>query len=119
MRPPGSRVAISPSIVALISAIGRELGTLNSMSAMEPGHPSTGPSGPYCYTVRMKSRQYWRQIAPYKEQLREAIPNGELRELHRRRPAVHLLYAARQFAIVAGCGLALWRLENPLFWIPL
>jgi fatty acid desaturase len=31
---------------------------------------------------------------------------------------VHLGYAARQFAIVGACGVALWHLTNPLYWIP-
>jgi fatty acid desaturase len=66
----------------------------------------------------MKSRHYWQQIAPFKQQLRDAIPHQELKELHRRRPAVHLLYAARQFGIVGVCGIALWNLENPLHWLP-
>ncbi len=66
----------------------------------------------------MKSRHYWSQIAPFKRELREAIPHQELKELHRRRPAVHLLYAARQFGIVAACSIALWRIGDPVFWIP-
>jgi fatty acid desaturase len=66
----------------------------------------------------MKGRSYWKQIAAVKQELREAMPLAELREVHRRRPAVHLLYAARQFAIVAACSIVLWRLEDPLYWIP-
>ena len=66
----------------------------------------------------MKSHTYWKQIAVFKERLREAIPHEELKELHRRRPSVHLLYAARQFGIVAACSVALWHLTNPLYWIP-
>jgi fatty acid desaturase len=66
-----------------------------------------------------KSNNYWKQIAAFKAQLKEAIPLEELRDLHRRRPAVHLAYAARQFAMVALCSLGLWHLENPLLWVPL
>jgi fatty acid desaturase len=67
----------------------------------------------------VKSHHYWKQIADLKRQLRDAVPHDELKELHRRRAAVHLAYAARQFAIVGACGVALWKLENPLYWIPI
>ncbi|HEY7410277.1 MAG TPA: fatty acid desaturase [Vicinamibacteria bacterium] len=65
-----------------------------------------------------KSRHYWKEIAAFKQQLREAVPLADLRRLHERRPGVHLLYAARQFAIVAGCGVALWQLTSPWLWVP-
>jgi len=55
-----------------------------------------------------KSRHYWKEIAAFKQQLREAIPLEELRMLHERDPRRHLLYAARQFGIVALCSWALW-----------
>ena len=67
----------------------------------------------------MKSRHYWRQIASLKQQVGDAIPHDELKQLHRRRPAVHVAYAARQFGIVAACGVALWHVTDPLYWIPL
>jgi hypothetical protein len=60
-----------------------------------------------------------KEIAAFKQQLCDAIPNEELRALHERDPRRHLLYAARQFGIVAVCGWALWHLTNPLFWVPL
>jgi fatty acid desaturase len=65
-----------------------------------------------------KSHYYWKQIATFKGQLREAIPHAELKTLHRRRPVVHLAYAARQFAIVGVCSYGLWHLTNPVLWIP-
>jgi len=67
----------------------------------------------------MRSTHYWKQIAAFKGELRDAIPLDQLKELHRRRPAVHLAYAGRQFAIVAACSYGLWHLTNPLLWIPL
>lgn len=67
----------------------------------------------------MKSRHYWKQVAAFKRELQLAVPHEELKALHVRRPAVHLAYAGRQFAIVALCGYALFHLENPLLWIPL
>jgi fatty acid desaturase len=67
----------------------------------------------------VKSRHYWKEIAAFKREVRDAIPNDELRELHRRSPGRHLAYAARQFAIVGLCGYGLWHFTNPLVWIPL
>jgi fatty acid desaturase len=67
----------------------------------------------------MKSRQYWQRIAAFKGQLRDAVPHHELLVLHRRRAWVHLVYSLRQFLIVGVCGAALWRLTNPLYWVPL
>jgi fatty acid desaturase len=58
-------------------------------------------------------------VAAFKRRLREAIPHEELKQLHRRDGSRHLLYAARQFGIVAVCGIGLWHLTNPLYWIPL
>src|SRR5262249_33966393 len=66
----------------------------------------------------MRSRHYWKQVEPQKHLLREAVPLEELRALHRRRASTHLLYAARQFAIIALCSVALWHWTNPLLWIP-
>jgi fatty acid desaturase len=67
----------------------------------------------------MKSHYYWQRIAAFKAQLRDAVPHDELQDLHRRSASTHLLYAGRQFAMVAVCGVALWHLTNPLVWIPL
>src|SRR5437773_620193 len=67
----------------------------------------------------MKSHYYWKTIDVHKRRLRDAIPIPELKELHRHDPRLHHLYAARQFAIVALCSAAMWRLQNPLYWLPL
>jgi fatty acid desaturase len=66
-----------------------------------------------------KSRHYWKEIAAFKQQISDAIPNEELRTLHERDARRHLFYAARQFGIVALCGWGLWHLTNPLLWVPL
>jgi fatty acid desaturase len=66
----------------------------------------------------VKSHHYWKAVDAFKKQLRDAIPQQELKALHRRRGPVHLAYAARQFAIIAGCSVALWYFTNPLAWIP-
>ena len=66
-----------------------------------------------------KSNHYWTAIAQFKTRLREAIPVEELRELHVNKPAMHLAYAFRQFAIIGVCGWGLWHFTNPLIWVPL
>jgi fatty acid desaturase len=66
-----------------------------------------------------KSHHYWRKIASFKADLREAVPHDELQALHRRTASTHLLYAGRQFAMVAACGVVLWHATNPFLWIPL
>jgi len=66
-----------------------------------------------------KSHHYWKSVAAFKVRLRAAVPRDELRELHRRQAWKHLLYAGRQFGIVAACSVLLWHLENPLLWVPL
>lgn len=65
-----------------------------------------------------KSRQYWKCIAPHKARLSGAVPHDELHRLHRRSGGRHLAYAARQFAIIAASSVALFRLDNPLYWVP-
>jgi fatty acid desaturase len=66
----------------------------------------------------VRSNHYWKQIADFKGQLREAVPHEELKALHQRSAARHLLYAGRQFGIVAACGVALYLVSNPLVWVP-
>jgi fatty acid desaturase len=73
----------------------------------------------------VKSHHYWKQVAAFKRQLRDAVPHAELKALHRKSGPRHLAYAARQFLVVAVCSAALWS-EDPLpfglprllLWIP-
>jgi fatty acid desaturase len=67
---------------------------------------------------QMKAHTYWKSVEAFKKDLREAVPHDELKALHGRNGAVHLLYAARQFATVAACGFVLWHIANPLLWLP-
>ena len=67
----------------------------------------------------MKSKRYWTEIASFKSRLARAIPHDELKALHRRQPARHLLYAGRQFALIGACSYLLWQTTNPLLWVPL
>jgi len=66
----------------------------------------------------VKSHHYWKAIEAFKTQLREAVPHDELKALHARRGPRHLVYAARQFAIIGACSYALWHLASPLLWVP-
>jgi fatty acid desaturase len=67
----------------------------------------------------VKSRHYWKAVETWKARLRDAVPHDELKALHERSGPRHLAYAARQFAIIAGCSYALFHLHNPLLWLPL
>jgi fatty acid desaturase len=66
----------------------------------------------------VKSHHYWKAVESWKARLRDAVPHDELKALHERSGPRHLAYAARQFAIIAGCSYALFHLENPLLWLP-
>ncbi|MCU0241722.1 MAG: fatty acid desaturase [Vicinamibacteria bacterium] len=66
----------------------------------------------------MKANSYAKSVAPYKQQLAAAMPREELQGLHQRSAARHLLYAARQFGIIAVCSIALWRLSHSLWTLP-
>ncbi len=66
----------------------------------------------------MKANHYWKQVAAFKRELREAIPHDELKALHARSAPRHLLYAARQFGIVAACSVILFYVSNLLLVIP-
>jgi fatty acid desaturase len=67
----------------------------------------------------VKSRHYWKSVADLKGEIAAAVPHAELVALHRRRPSRHLLYAARQFAIIGVCSTLMWRFSDPWLWMPL
>ena len=67
----------------------------------------------------MKSHHYWKAVDAFKRQLRDAVPHQELKTLHGRSGPRHLAYAFRQFAIIGLCGYGLFKLTNPLVWVPL
>jgi fatty acid desaturase len=69
--------------------------------------------------MKMKSRHYWTHLGDLKLELLQELSTAELRALHRRSAGRHLAYAARQFGIVFACSVALWFVENPLYWVPL
>ena len=67
----------------------------------------------------MKSHYYARHAGALRAELGAAISREEMRALHRKQPAWHLLVASRQFAILGLTTWALIRFTNPVIWIPL
>jgi fatty acid desaturase len=67
----------------------------------------------------VKSHYYSTHAAALRAELGGAISREQMRALHEKSAARHLLISARQFLIL---GLATWgliRFENPLIWVPL
>jgi fatty acid desaturase len=62
-----------------------------------------------------KSKSYWKAVGPFKDILHRTVSPEQLVALSEKNPAIHLAYAARQFAIVAICGVILFH-DQPL-WI--
>ncbi len=67
----------------------------------------------------MKDHYYSQHAVELRAELGRAISREQMRELHRKSPARHLVIAARQFAILAACTWALVRFSHPLVWVPL
>jgi fatty acid desaturase len=67
----------------------------------------------------VKDHYYSQHAVALRAELGRAISREQMRELHLKSPARHLLIAARQFAILTACTWALVTFTNPLIWIPL
>jgi beta-carotene hydroxylase len=67
----------------------------------------------------VKSHYYSQHAGALRAELGAAISRDEMRELHRKQPARHMLVAVRQFAMLGLTTWALIRFTNPLIWIPL
>ena len=63
----------------------------------------------------LKTKYYWKAVGPFKEVLHRTVSSEQLVALSEKNPAIHLAYAARQFAIVAVCGAILYQ-DQP-WWI--
>ncbi len=63
----------------------------------------------------VKPKSYWKAVGPFKEVLHRTVSAEQLVALSEKNPAIHLAYAARQFAIVLVCGVVLYQ-EQP-WWI--
>jgi fatty acid desaturase len=62
-----------------------------------------------------KPKSYWKAVGPFKEMLHKSVSAEQLVALSEKKPAIHLAYAARQFAIVLVCSVLLYS-EQPV-WI--
>ncbi|MEO8359098.1 MAG: fatty acid desaturase [Vicinamibacteria bacterium] len=62
----------------------------------------------------VKTKHYWKAVGPFKEVLHRTITPEQLIQLSEKKPAIHLAYAARQFAIVLICGIVLF--QNIPWW---
>jgi fatty acid desaturase len=67
----------------------------------------------------VKSHYYSQHAVALRGELSRAVPGPLLRELHRKRPARHLVVAVRQFGILALATWGLIRFTHPIVWIPL
>jgi len=66
-----------------------------------------------------KPHTYSQRTSALRAELGQAVPRPLLRQFHERSAARHLLVAARQFAILGACTWGLFRLPQPLIWVPL
>jgi fatty acid desaturase len=64
-----------------------------------------------------KSKHYWKAVGPFKEILHKTITPDQLVALSEKKPAIHLAYAARQFAIVGVCSYFLY--SETRWWVVL
>ena len=70
---------------------------------------------PVTDVAAVKPKSYWKAVGPFKEVLHRTVSAEQLVALSAKNPAIHLAYAARQFAIVFVCGVVLYT-ERPL-WV--
>ncbi len=63
----------------------------------------------------VKPKSYWKAVGPFKEVLHRTVSAEQLVALSEKNPAIHLAYAARQFAIVLVCGVVLYQEQS--WWI--
>ncbi len=67
----------------------------------------------------VKSHYYSQHAVALRAELGAAISRTQMRELHEKTAARHLVVAARQFGILALATWGLIRFDNPLIWVPL
>jgi fatty acid desaturase len=67
----------------------------------------------------VKDHYYSQHAVALRAELGQAISREQMRELHQKSAARHLVVAARQFGILALATWWLIRFEHPLIWIPL
>jgi len=66
------------------------------------------------------TRRHWIEASRgLRKELREAIPQGDLKAVHRKRPWRHFRTAGRQLVLLVVCSWGLWHFTHPLIWVPL
>jgi fatty acid desaturase len=80
--------------------------------------PATAPRAPAAPTSG-KGHHYSRHATALRAELARAVPRAQLRELHRKSAARHLIVGARQFLLLALATWGLVAFEHPALWIPL
>jgi len=66
------------------------------------------------------NKSYDRNINPgIQERLREFLDREEILELHRRSAWRHFALVAQQVVLLVGVSILLYRISNPLIWVPL
>jgi fatty acid desaturase len=66
-----------------------------------------------------RGHHFSQHAAALRSELARAIPRDEIRALHARSAARHLVVAARQFLLLGAATWGLVRLDHPLLWVPL
>src|SRR6187399_1027510 len=66
-----------------------------------------------------KSKFYWKAVGPFKEILHRTVSAEQLVALSEKNPVLHVAYAARQFLIVAVCGVLLYQGQPLWLTVPL
>jgi len=61
-----------------------------------------------------KTKHYWKAVGPFKELLHKTVSPEQLVALSEKKPALHLAYAARQFAMIGVCSVILFK-DQPWF----
>lgn len=81
-------------------------------------NPAVASEPPKVRTNLAKSQHYIKSASALKQELAREIPRDLIRELHRKRPALHFLVVLRQIAVMAlGTWVSLTQ-DAWYFWIP-
>ena len=66
-----------------------------------------------------RTKYYWKAVGPFKEVLHRTVSSEQLVALSEKNPAIHLAYAARQFAIVLVGSVLLYQGQPWWLTVPL
>jgi len=66
-----------------------------------------------------KARSYWNASKELRRELGQVLPREQLKALHQKDAWCHFVIAGRLVLVAALCIYALWRIDQPLLWIPI